>query len=220
MNRRHLQSLIDNPPPTSPYFTLPSVNYIDIYTTHSGKFKYERKKAPNTITKIWGPVKKMTEENKVNFLTIILQYAKIDFDAMAKNKGIATGNQMCVTNLNVSSRVNTDNAFSKKRLNTIIKKEGYKLDGDQVVPTAVNGENQITKTTEITITEAVRDDTPESPLATTEENVTVPKVKKVTAKAAANVLKKRKRVDAKTPKEVLKKKQKKAVEQSMRESSA
>lgn len=38
----------------------------------------------------------MTEETKTSFLADLLRFSVIDFDAMAKDKGIATGHQMLV----------------------------------------------------------------------------------------------------------------------------
>lgn len=116
-------------------------------------------------------------------------------------------------------QVDTNNVSSKKRLSTIIRGEGLKLQGDQVVAAAMDGDNQITKTTEITVTEGVEDDGSEDAATTIEGGVANTKISKAAAKAAKPT-KKRKRVDGKAPKEVLKKKQKKAVEQSMREESS
>lgn len=99
MNPSQLQALIDDPPPKSPYFTLPDASFLNIKSNLSSKFKYKRKTAPNTITKIWGPARKMTEENKTNFLAKLLQFATIDFDAMAKGIGVASGIQMYVVRL-------------------------------------------------------------------------------------------------------------------------
>lgn len=114
----------------------------------------------------------------------------------------------------------TNDYSSKKRLNTIIRGEGYKLEGDQVVPASIGGENWITKTTEITITEIDREDAPEAEPATPEAETTSSKPNKVTKDTATKVTKKRKTFDRSAPKEVLKKKQKKVVEQTMREGSA
>lgn len=96
MNPRQLQALIDDPPTKSPYFTLPDVSFLSINSDLSSRFRCKRKTAPNTITKIWGQAKKMTEESKTKFLANLLQFAAIDFDAMARGNGIASGLQMYV----------------------------------------------------------------------------------------------------------------------------
>lgn len=114
----------------------------------------------------------------------------------------------------------TDNVFSKKRLNTIVREEGYKLEGDQVIPATVEGDNQFTKTTEITITEVNREDTPETLFTSPGADTASSKAGKVVKDAATEATKKRKTVDRSAPKEVLKKKQKKVVEQGMREGFA
>lgn len=102
----------------------------------------------------------------------------------------------------------------------IVREEGYKVEGDKVVSAPVEGGNQITKTTEITITEIDREDAPEIEPATPGAKSTSPTISKIIKNATPKVTKKRKAADKGTPKEVLKKKQKKVIEQSMREGSA
>lgn len=96
MNRSELQAILDNPPPKSPYFRLPSVHNIVLEEEEEEIPNPLNlpKRAPNTVTSIWGKVNKMTDATKINFLANLLQFSSIDFDAMAKEKGIASGSQM------------------------------------------------------------------------------------------------------------------------------
>lgn len=94
MNRRQLQAIIDNPPPKSPYFKLPSVLNIVFEAEDVLKPKILLRRAPNTVTSTWGMARKMTEATKTSFLANLLQFCSIDFDAMAKGNSIASGKQM------------------------------------------------------------------------------------------------------------------------------
>lgn len=96
MNRNQLQALIDNPPPKSPYFKLPSVKYLvqDEEKNVRPSSSLSRNKALNTVTGLWGKAVNMSEETKISFLADVLRFADIDFDAVAKDKGITSGGQM------------------------------------------------------------------------------------------------------------------------------
>lgn len=96
MDRNQIQALVDNPPPKSPYFKLPSVKYLvqDEEETVQALPSSSRNKAPNTVSSLWGKAINMSEETKISFLADVLRFANIDFDAVAKDKGIASGGQM------------------------------------------------------------------------------------------------------------------------------
>lgn len=78
-----LEDLAQDPPPKSPYFTLPDV--INIQVPTRSKKRTRRRFA--SIVLIWGLVEKMTDSSAAGFLLDMLAFSdcKIDFDGMARH---------------------------------------------------------------------------------------------------------------------------------------
>ena len=77
------QLLITNPPPKSPYFTLPDVQYL---LKEGLPLSRRERKSFISISSIWGPAKKMTDEKETDFLLALLKHSKWepDFESVAK----------------------------------------------------------------------------------------------------------------------------------------
>ncbi|KAK5073693.1 hypothetical protein LTR64_007171 [Lithohypha guttulata] len=112
------QALTTNPPPKSPYFTLPDVQYL---LKEGRPLSRRERNGFVSISSIWGPAKKMTDEKETDFLLALLKHSKWepDFESVAK-----------------AWHVSGPSAI-KSRLKAIVEKHDYKLEGESKI-TGVN----------------------------------------------------------------------------------
>ena len=128
MGHEARQLLIDNPPPKSPYFTLPDVRHFVKETRASRKRK---RNGYVSIVSLWGPANKMTEESTTDFLLALLKHSKWepDYDAVAAEWQLSGTSYMWVS-LRLHNRYIMLMICRKSRLKPIVETHDYRIEGD------------------------------------------------------------------------------------------